>query len=50
LMPWECRMSNYHSRYGMRVPLTGEALYITPNGERSYFKGTIATIAYEFAQ
>ena len=49
LMPWECRMSNYQIRDGMRVPLTGEALYITPQGEKPYFKGTIATITYEFA-
>ena len=49
LMPWECRMSNYQTRDGMRVPLTGEALYITPQGEKPYFKGTIAMIAYEFA-
>lgn len=49
LMPWECRMSNYQTRDGMRVPLTGEALYITPQGEKPYFRGTIDTIAYEFA-
>ena len=49
LMPWECRMSNYQTRDGMRVPLTGEVLYITPQGEKPYFKGTIDTIAYEFA-
>jgi hypothetical protein len=49
LMPWECRMSNYQTRNGMRVPLTGEVLYITPQGEKPYFKGTIDTIEYEFA-
>ncbi len=49
LMPWECRMSNYLTRDGMRIPLKGEALYITPQGERPYFKGTIETLAYEFA-
>ncbi len=49
LMPWECRMSNYQTRDGMRVPLTGEALYITPQGEKPYFKGTVETVDYEFA-
>ena len=49
LMPWECRMSDYQTRDGMRVPLTGVALYITPQGERPYFKGTIDTLNYEFA-
>ena len=34
LLPWECRMSNYQTRDFMRVPLTGEALYITPEGEK----------------
>jgi hypothetical protein len=49
LMPWECRMSNHQARSGMRVPLTGEVLYITPQGERPYFKGTIDAITYEVA-
>jgi hypothetical protein len=49
LMPWECRMSNYQTRNGMLVPLTGEALYITPQGEKPYFKGTIDTIEYDLA-
>ena len=49
LMPWECRMSDYQTRDGMRVPLTGEALYITPQAEKPYFKGTIDTISYEYA-
>jgi hypothetical protein len=50
LMPWECRMSNHQTRGGMRVPLTGEVLYITPQGEKPYFRGTIETIEYEFAE
>lgn len=49
LMPWECRMSNYQTQGSMRVPLTGVALYITPQGGKPYFKGTIETIVYEFA-
>jgi hypothetical protein len=49
LMPWECRMSNYQTRNGMRIPLTGEVLYITPQGEKPYFKGTIRTLAFSFA-
>ena len=39
LMPWECRMSDVQTQDGMRVPMTGEALYITPQGERPYFRG-----------
>jgi hypothetical protein len=49
MMPWECRMSNYQMRDGMRIPMTGEVLYHTPQGERPYFKGTLDTLAYDFA-
>lgn len=49
LMPWECRLSNVHTQNGMRVPMTGEVLYLTPEGERPYFKGTIQSLAYRFA-
>ena len=50
LMPWECRMSNYQTKSGIQIPLTGEVLYITPEGEKPYFKGTIETVDYEFAK
>jgi hypothetical protein len=49
MMPWECRMSNYQTRNGMRVPLTGEVAYITAQGEKPYFRGTIQQITYQFA-
>ncbi len=49
MMPWECRMSNYRTRDGMRIPMTGEVLYHTPQGEQPYFKGTLETLAYDFA-
>lgn len=49
MLPWECRLSDYQTRDGMRVPLTGEVSYVTPQGERPYFRGTIDTLAYGFA-
>lgn len=49
MMPWECRMSNYQTRDGMRVPLTGEVAYLTAEGERAYFRGTIQHITYQYA-
>lgn len=49
MLPWVCRMTHYQNRDGMRVPMVGEALYLTPQGERPYFKGTTATLTYEFA-
>ena len=32
----------------MLVPMTGEVLYLTADGERSYFRGTILRIGYRF--
>jgi len=49
LMLWECRMSNYQTRNGMLIPFYGEALYLTPQGEKSYFRGTIRQVEYWFA-
>lgn len=49
MMPWECRMSDYQIRDGMRVPLVGEAAYATPQGYKPYFRGAVTDIAYRFA-
>lgn len=49
MMPWEVRMSGYQEREGMRVPLYGEAAWLTPQGRKPYFRGTIASVACEFA-
>jgi hypothetical protein len=50
MMPWEGRLSNYEERDGMRVPLTGEAAWLTPGGRKPYWRGTIVSAAYEFAR
>lgn len=47
-MPWECRLSNYKERAGMRVPLTGEVAWLLPGGRAPYYYGTIQAIAYEY--
>lgn len=49
LRPWECRMSNYWTQGGMRVPMTGEVLYHLPQGERPYFRAILETLACTFA-
>jgi hypothetical protein len=49
MMPWECRMSNYQARNGMTVPLTGEAAWMRPEGRKAYWRGTIASLTYEFS-
>ena len=47
-MPWESRLSDYTEREGMRVPSAGEAAWLTPQGRRPYWRGTIACATYEF--
>ena len=49
MMPWECSLSNYEVRDNMTVPITGEASWIRPEGRRPYFRGSITSLAYEFA-
>ena len=49
MMPWECGLSRYELRDGMIVPIAGEAAWIRPEGRKPYFKGTITSLAYEFA-
>ncbi|MDB6092207.1 MAG: hypothetical protein JWN85_4991 [Gammaproteobacteria bacterium] len=49
MIPWEARLSNYQERNGMRVPLSGEASWLRPQGPRPYWRGTIASLAYEFS-
>lgn len=48
--PWECRLWNYAVRDGMRVPLDGEAVWVTPTGKKPYWRGHIHQLSYEFAQ
>ena len=48
MMPWEGRMSNYQERAGMRVPLIGEAAWLTPGTRKPYWRGTIDSATYEF--
>lgn len=50
MTPWECTMSDYRKQDGMLVPFTGTAGYITPAGEKQYFRATLATLSYSFAE
>jgi hypothetical protein len=50
MTPWEGRCSNYRERNGMRVPLTGEAAWLRPEGRAPYWRGTISSLTYEFYQ
>jgi hypothetical protein len=47
--PWEGRFSNYQKRDGMLVPLAGEVAWIRLEERKTYFKGVVTTLNYEFA-
>lgn len=49
LTPWEGRWSGLQIRNGMRVPLTGEVAWLTPEGRKPYWRATIDRLDYEFA-
>ena len=34
---------------GMRIPMTGEVAWLTPEGRKPYWRGTITSLRYEFA-
>lgn len=50
MTPWEGRWSDVQVRDGMRVPMSGEVAWLTPEGRKPYWRGTITTLRYEFAR
>jgi hypothetical protein len=50
MRPWECGLSNYEVRSGMTVPISGEAAWVRPDGRKTYFIGSVKSMAYEFAR
>jgi hypothetical protein len=50
MTPWEGRWTNYQTQSGMRVPMTGEVAWLTPEGRKPYWRGTITSVNYTFAQ
>jgi hypothetical protein len=50
MTPWEGRWSGVQERDGMRVPMTGEVAWLTPEGRRPYWRGTVSALRYEFAR
>ena len=48
MTPWEGRWANYQLREGMLVPTEGEAAWLTPQGRRPYWRGSLAAIAYDY--
>lgn len=47
--PWEGRFSSYQERSGMYVPLRGEVAWLLREGRRSYWRGQITRLVYDFA-
>lgn len=49
-MPWQGRFRDYALRDGMKIPLYGEVEWLTPEGPKPYFRGTLTSINYEFLE
>lgn len=50
MMPWEGKFDDYRTKDGMLVPFFGEVAWITPMGERPYFRGSITSVTYRLAR
>lgn len=48
MAPWEGRWSNPQQREGMTVPFTGEVAWMLPDGPKTYWRGTITKLRYEW--
>ncbi|MDP2079708.1 MAG: DUF6544 family protein [Pseudotabrizicola sp.] len=48
MMPWEGRFRDYRPVDGMMIPFFGEVAWITPQGERPYFRGTVIGVTHQF--
>lgn len=48
MMPWEGSFRDYRPVDGMMIPFHGEVAWITPQGERPYFRGTVTRVEYQF--
>lgn len=49
MTPWEGRWSNPQAQGVMQVPMSGEVAWLTPQGRKPYWRGTIRKLEYEFA-
>jgi hypothetical protein len=49
MVPWEGSWSNYQTRDGMTVPITGQATWLRPEGRKTYFLGNVTSLTYEFS-
>ncbi len=49
MRPWECGLSDYQVQGGMTVPMSGEAAWVRPDGRKTYFRGSVKSMTYEWA-
>ena len=49
-IPWEGRWSSYEQRDGMCIPTGGEVAWAFAEGSKTYWRGHITSLHYEFAQ
>ena len=47
--PWRGRFWSYAEQDGMRIPMEGEVAWILPEGAWPYWRGRMASVAYDFA-
>lgn len=50
LTPWEGCWFDYAEHERMRVPTRGEVSWMTPQGPRPYWRGTVSGLRYEYAK
>ncbi len=48
MLPWDCGLSDYQWRHGMRLPMIGEAAWVRPEGRKAYFVSKVTSLSYEF--
>jgi hypothetical protein len=46
--PWEGKFTNYRERDDMLVPIDGDVGWVLPEGRRSYWRGHIEQVTYEY--
>lgn len=47
--PWEGRWSDHQRIDGMTVPMTGEVAWLLPEGRKTYWRGTVRSLAFEWS-
>jgi hypothetical protein len=48
MTPWEGRWSDYREHHGMILPFYGEVAWMQPEGRKTYFRGKVTAVNYEF--